>query len=397
MSVCKTFSAAIKGVSGVLIKVEADISDGLPVFDMVGLLSSEVKEARERVRTAIKNTGIAFPAKRITVSLSPADLRKSGAYFDLPIAVAILCGIGIIRSSVIENILFVGELGLDGEVIPVNGILPIVMAARNQGIKQCFVPIKNVLEGSIFEDMDIIGIEKLQDAIDILLGKSKPYILHQYSHSSFSDCTESSIDFSEIRGQAVAKRAALIAAAGMHNILLIGMPGSGKSMIARRMPTIMSPMGRDECIDVTCIHSVAGILKNGELLKQRPFRNPHHTITLQALSGGGSTPVPGEITLAHRGILFLDEFPEFSRQAIEMLRQPMENGEIVISRLGGRCHFPAKFMLVAAMNPCPCGYFPNRNKCNCTDYEVSRYMGRISGPILDRIDITAPVLKTKYE
>jgi magnesium chelatase family protein len=387
-------SATIYGIEACVVTVETDISDGLPSFDMVGLLSSEVREARERVRTAIKNSGFVIPPKRITINLAPGDLRKSGTYFDLPIAVSILASIGIIPQNMIKDYMFVGELGLDGHMVRVNGVLPIVLKAMDEGMKKCFVPSGNITECSLAKGIDIIPVDNLNELVGQMVsgelnsGISVPEVAMSYGDDYY--------DFSNVKGQVAAKRAAEITAAGMHNMLMIGTPGSGKTMIAKCMPSIMPLLSDEERIEVAKIYSVAG-LKDGVTSVMRPFRSPHHTATVASLAGGGLNPNPGEFTLAHRGVLFLDELPEFSGRAIELLRQPLEDRVISISRMGGKYVFPSDFIFLGASNPCKCGYYPDRNKCKCTEYDVNKYMSKISGPIMDRIDLCVGIEPVTYE
>lgn len=387
----KVYSAAIRGIEMEIVAVETDVSDGLPSFEMVGLLNSEVKEARERVRSAIKNTGYLLPPKRITVNLSPADIRKEGSSFDLPIAISILTSLGLVNKKVCENekILIAGELSLSGKVLSMNGVLPMILAAREKGIRKFLVPKENAKEGAVVKDVEIYGMATLRDVINFLNGyeyDKEPYI-DFYSMLVGDEGKSEELDFSDISGQESVKRAAKIAVAGMHHLLMIGTPGSGKSMIAKRIPGILPKPDMEECMEITKIHSIAGELKDTNIRLHRPFRAPHHSVTDKALVGGGNNPKPGEITLAHRGVLFLDELAEFRRETIDSLRQPLETGEVVINRLSGTYVFPASIMLVAATNPCKCGYYPDRNRCYCTEIQVKNYLGKISGPILDRIDI----------
>lgn len=393
--VCKTKSATIIGVEAHMVNVEADISSGLPSIDMVGLLSSEIKESKERVRTAIKNSGITLPAKRITINLSPADLRKAGSYFDLPIAVSILCAMGIISSKRIEGALFIGELSLDGRIVGVNGVLPIILKSMESGIKYFYISKENIKEANILQGISVYSASSLAELI-YFLNSDEPVQNTTDIHIAPKEyiCT---YDFESVIGQEQAKRAAEIAAAGMHNMLLMGNPGSGKSMIAKCIPGIMPSMSRSEYLDVWKIYSVIGELKKEKIIMERPFRSPHHTVTQKALIGGGNPPRPGEVTLAHRGILFLDEFPEFSRSALEALREPVEDGRAVISRTSGTYYFPADFMLVAAMNNCKCGYYPDVSRCKCTQHEIERYLSKVSGPILDRIDICTSTVPGDYK
>lgn len=395
----KVHSGGILGVEGYLIEVEADVSDGLPGFYMVGYLSSEVREAQDRVRTALKNSGFQLQAKKITVNLSPADIRKEGTAFDLPVAVAILAAYDKIPSTYINGSLFVGELGLSGEIKPIPGILSLVYAAKAAGLTRCILPLSNINEGGVIQGIDVIGVQHIREVIDLLMDPLK-LEEKRWKGVSLSDGyeTQYAVDYSEVNGQLLMKRATEVAVAGMHNILYIGSAGTGKSMVAQRIPTIMPDIDKEEAIEISKIYSICGLLPaNAPILMKRPFRSPHHTISPQALAGGGRFPKPGEISLASGGVLFLDEIPEFQKQALEVLRQPLEERKITISRLHTTCEFPANFMLAAAMNPCPCSYFPDRNRCSCSEGQIKKYLSRISKPLLDRIDICVEAVPVSYE
>lgn len=390
-------SAAVLGIDAYPVQVEADICDGLPQFVMVGDLSPEVREASDRVRTALRNTQVAFPPKRVTINLSPAHFRKEGTRFDLPVAAALLCALGVIPLEHTAGILMVGEIGLNGQVRPVSGILQTVMLAKEQGCRMCLVPTENVREGSSIPEIPVVGIESLQELIECLLNPESFLQSVEKKKEWKPETGHYTEDFKEVNGQAAVRRAAEIAAAGMHNFLMIGSPGAGKTMIARRMPTILPRLTLEESLEISRVYSACGLLLHGEgLVSERPFRAPHHTISANALAGGGRKVLPGEISLATRGVLFLDELPEFSKNALEVLRQPMEEGQITINRTSGNYVFPAHFQLTAAMNPCKCGFYPDRSRCQCLPGEIHRYLHRISRPLLDRIDICAEIAKVEY-
>ena len=369
------------------IRIEVDVRDGLPVFEMVGFLASAVKEAKDRVRIAVNNLGIRFPAKRITVNLSPANIKKDGTSFDLPIAVALLLSFDMVPEKSAQNTLFIGELGLNGKVRSVNGVLAMILKGREDGVKRFVVPADNVYEGAVLDDVEVIGVSDLAETVAFLKGE-KDISPVRGSFEEYMRRQQTADDFSDIVGQREGKLAAEIAVSGHHNMLMIGPPGSGKSMLAKRIPTIMPLLTREECLEITRIYSICGLLtKERPLITERPFRAPHHTCTQTALTGGGNRPKPGEITLAAKGILFLDELPEYAKATIEVLRQPMEEGHVTISRLNGSEDYPCDCIFMAAMNPCRCGFYPDRNRCRCTIGEIHRYLDKVSEPLLDRMDI----------
>lgn len=391
----EVFSVTMAGLEAVIVNVETDAGDGLPYFEMSGYLASQVREAKDRVRVAIKNSGIELRPERIVVNISPADVRKAGTGFDLPIAVGILAANGIIDSSNLKNTVVLGELSLDGKVNGVKGVMPSVMAAAERGFTSCIIPACNSNEGSMIDGINVYGVESLRQLIDFLNGNTNMQAL-TYQGIAVSEHNGYQIDFADIKGQMAAKRASMIAAAGMHNILYVGPPGSGKTMMAKRMPTIMPDLEHDEIMELTKIYSVAGCLNDGVLMNERPFRAPHHSVTRAGLLGGGNVPRPGEITLATKGVLFLDELTEFPQAILESLRQPLEDRKIRIVRATAEYTYPADFMLVAAMNPCKCGYYPDRTRCLCTEHDILRYMGRISQPIWDRFDLNVKVNKVEF-
>jgi len=394
----KIKSQVVIGLDAHYVDVEVDIAGGLPNFCIVGLPDISVKESRDRVKSAIKNCGFSFPSRRVVVNLAPADIKKDGPSFDLPIALAVLVASGHLTQKEVAGKSFSGELSLDGEIRPVRGVLAMAAALSKNGIKELVVPFENAMEAAVVKDIKVYAVKTLQQLYQFLKGETQILKSNARSNKLLSG-GYFVLDFADVKGQAHVKRGLEIAAAGGHNVLMIGPPGSGKTMLARRMPTIIPPMQFNEALETTKVYSIAGLIKTSQsLLSVRPFRSPHHTISYAGLVGGGANPRPGEISLAHNGVLFMDELPEFRRDVLEALRQPLEEGFVTITRAEASNSYPAKFIFIAAMNPCPCGFFTDpKRECNCTPHQVQKYISKVSGPLLDRIDIHLQVPALKYD
>ncbi len=397
--ITKINSCGLKGIDGYIISVETGVSGGFPAWEIVGLPDASVRESKERIRSALNNTGYVVPGRRIVINLAPADVKKEGAYLDLPITVGLLTASEQIFCGSLSKAAFMGELSLDGAVRRIDGVLPMVIKAYQSGMTEIFVPFDNAEEAAVVSGANVYGVRSLGQLIDHLIGKRRIVPTKVNIDEIFGKAAKYTYDFSEVKGQENVKRAMEVAAAGGHNVLLIGPPGSGKTMLAQRLPTILPDLTFDEALEATKIHSIAGKMPKGApMILTRPFRSPHHTVSAVALSGGGSNPKPGEISLSHNGVLFLDELPEFRKDALEVMRQPLEDGVVTITRVQGSYSYPCNVMLVASMNPCPCGYYGDRkHDCTCTPKKIAAYLGKVSGPLLDRIDLHIEVPAVEYD